>query len=226
MAENKKSFILYADLINTVSKLPDHKAGKLFKTILQYVNDQNPQVDDLLLQVAFEPIKQQLKRDLKDWERAKERKAEAGRLGGIKSGETRRKQNEAKGSSASKNEANEAVNVTATVNDTVTEEGGVDEATEKKIKDFTTNQKWKEEFCIAKNISPGALEKYQQEFLTEKSLTGESIYSYKRYFLFWYNKTIENGTHKQPVRKSGKPGKSDGANNLINLVKQDFNRSG
>ena len=41
MAENKKSFVLYTDLIHTVSKMPNDKAGELFKHILMYVNDEN-----------------------------------------------------------------------------------------------------------------------------------------------------------------------------------------
>lgn len=132
MAQHKKSFILYADLITTVENLPDNKAGKLFKTILQYVNDRNPDVDDLLLKIAFEPIKQQLKRDLQQWESERAKRSDAGRTGGKKSGEARRsktKQNEAKQSSASKNEANEAdnVTVTVTVNDTVTDSVNVKE---------------------------------------------------------------------------------------------------
>lgn len=119
MAKDKKSFLLYADMLGLVSKLPDHKAGKLFKLILEYVNDKNPQTDDLLLQVAFEPIKLQLKRDLAQWESERQKRSEAGKSGGLKSGEARRskrKQKEAKGSSASKIEANEADNVTVTVN--------------------------------------------------------------------------------------------------------------
>lgn len=82
MAENKKSFILYVDLIHTVSKLPDDVSGKLFKLILSYVNDENP-IDptDLVLQIAFEPIKQQLKRDLKDWESERLARSMAGKKG-------------------------------------------------------------------------------------------------------------------------------------------------
>ena len=82
MAENKKSFILYADLIHTVEKLPDDKAGELFKHILRYVNDQNPVTPDLLIEVTFEPIKQQLKRDLKKWVGYIEKQRENGSLGG------------------------------------------------------------------------------------------------------------------------------------------------
>lgn len=81
MAENKASFILYSDLIHTVSKLPDETAGKLLKHILEYVNDKDPQTDDILLQVAFEPIKLQLKRDLKQWESERIVRSEAGKKG-------------------------------------------------------------------------------------------------------------------------------------------------
>jgi hypothetical protein len=64
MAKDKKSFLLYCDTIHTVNKLTDEKAGQLFKHILAYVNDQNPQTDDFVIDIAFEPIKQSLKRDL------------------------------------------------------------------------------------------------------------------------------------------------------------------
>lgn len=80
--ENKKSFILYADLIKVVEKLPDEIAGKLFKIVLRYVNDLEVYVDDILLEIAFEPIKNQLKRDLKKWENLKIKRSNAGKLGG------------------------------------------------------------------------------------------------------------------------------------------------
>jgi hypothetical protein len=73
MADNKKSFLLYCDLIHTTEKLTDAQAGVLFKHILSYVNDQNPEAKDLLTEVAFEPIKQSLKRDLKKYEGIRER---------------------------------------------------------------------------------------------------------------------------------------------------------
>ena len=72
MAEDKKGFILYADLLPTVSLLKDEQAGKLFKHILKYVNDEDPILKDPLLSIAFEPIKQQLKRDLDKWEGIRE----------------------------------------------------------------------------------------------------------------------------------------------------------
>jgi len=84
MAEGKKSFVLYTDTIHVVEKLDDVKAGLLFKHLLRYVNDLNPITDDFIVDIAFEPIKQQLKRDLRDWEERKETKSESGILGNLK----------------------------------------------------------------------------------------------------------------------------------------------
>lgn len=82
MAEDKKSFLLYADIIHTVRKMPKDKAGELFLTILSYVNDENPVVDDVIIDLVFEPIKQQLKRDLKKWEDFRKKQSERGSKGG------------------------------------------------------------------------------------------------------------------------------------------------
>lgn len=68
MAKEKKGFILYCDIIHTIEKLSDEQAGKLFKHILKYVNDQEPIAEDIITEIAFEPIKQTLKRDLQKYE--------------------------------------------------------------------------------------------------------------------------------------------------------------
>ena len=67
MAENKKSFLLYCDLIHTVKKMPKDKVADLFIHILKYVNDENPITEDLIIELTFEPIKQYLKRDLEKY---------------------------------------------------------------------------------------------------------------------------------------------------------------
>ena len=84
MAEDKKSFLLYTDLIHTVNKMPNDKAGELFKHILSYVNDLNPDTEDLIIQLTFEPIKQQLKRDLLKYKESIIDKSNAGKLGNLK----------------------------------------------------------------------------------------------------------------------------------------------
>lgn len=120
MAENKKSVILYVDLINTFEELSDDEAGRLIKHFFRYVNDKNPEPPDRITKIAFEPIKQQLKRDLVKWENKKSKRSEAGHIGGLKSGESRRskqtKANEANDSNVKQTEANEAVNVNGNVN--------------------------------------------------------------------------------------------------------------
>ena len=67
MAKGKNTFNLYADMIGVFEKLPDDKAGQLIKHIFKYVNDQDPETNDLILNIAFEPIKVKLKRDLVAW---------------------------------------------------------------------------------------------------------------------------------------------------------------
>ena len=62
--EGKEGFLLYCNIIHTVKKLPKDKIGELFITILEYVNDMNPEVNDLNIALVFEPIKQSLKKDL------------------------------------------------------------------------------------------------------------------------------------------------------------------
>lgn len=84
MAENKNSFILYCDLIHTITHLTDEQAGKVFKHLLEYVNDKNPTTDDVVTKVAFEPIRQSLKRDLKKYEETRVGKSNAGILGNLK----------------------------------------------------------------------------------------------------------------------------------------------
>lgn len=125
MAEGKNSFILYCDQIKTFSALTEQEAGFVIQWIFKYVNDQNPPMpEDRMMQFIINPIKDQLKRDLKKWDSLREKRVEAGKIGGLKSAEARAsnlKQNEANASELKQEQANQAVtvNVTATVNDNV-----------------------------------------------------------------------------------------------------------
>ncbi|HCY40456.1 MAG TPA: hypothetical protein DHV48_03745 [Prolixibacteraceae bacterium] len=75
---------MYVDYINIFKKLTDDEAGKLAKHLWSYVNDENPEAPDRLTEIIFEPIKLQLKRDLKVWEISKETKSNNGRIGNLK----------------------------------------------------------------------------------------------------------------------------------------------
>jgi hypothetical protein len=140
--ENKKSFILYADVIHTAEKLPDKDAGELFKHILRYVNDLEPETDNLLVQLTFEPIKQQLKRDLEKWNGSRERRAEAGRKGGKARA---LKQKQAMLEELEANQANQADNgtVNGTVNGIVIEEKHMllDEGLNRTFEEFIQHRK-------------------------------------------------------------------------------------
>jgi vacuolar-type H+-ATPase subunit I/STV1 len=138
MAEGKKSFILYADLHSTVQFLPDDKAGKLLKTILSYVNDENPEITDLLVKIAFEPIKLQLKRDLKKWDEFKVKQSENGKLGGRPKKESQ--ENPKNPSLLEKSQ--KSLNVTVNVNDTVKNNNTVDERYQKLYEMFYRVSKW------------------------------------------------------------------------------------
>ena len=82
--KGKKSVLLHCDIIHTVEKLDDENAGLLFKHYLRYVNDQEPEAPNLLVEIAFEGIKQTLKRDLKNWEKTTESRSKAGQIGNLK----------------------------------------------------------------------------------------------------------------------------------------------
>jgi hypothetical protein len=80
MATDKKSFLIYCDIIHTVEQLTDEQAGDLFKHLLRYVNDLNPQSDSVITKIAFEPIRQALKRDLDKYETIRKRNSDNARM--------------------------------------------------------------------------------------------------------------------------------------------------
>ncbi|MDQ5928813.1 MAG: hypothetical protein QG594_591 [Bacteroidota bacterium] len=73
MAEGKKGFVLYADQKSIFDDLTNEEAGILIKHIFSYVNDENPTLEDRLIDMAFKPIKAQLKRDLVKYQSIKEK---------------------------------------------------------------------------------------------------------------------------------------------------------
>lgn len=82
MAENKNSFIAYCNWMETFEELPDDKAGQLAKHLFRYVNDLDPQTDDILIKAVFANIKNTLKRDLKKYEHYIDKQRVNGAKGG------------------------------------------------------------------------------------------------------------------------------------------------
>jgi len=82
MAKDKKSVLLYCDIIHTIEKMDNETAGEFFKHYLRYINDLNPTTDNMVVDIAFESVKQNLKRDLKKYKNICERNALNGSKGG------------------------------------------------------------------------------------------------------------------------------------------------
>lgn len=116
MAKDKKGFILYADLLETVKELSNKDAGELFKHILEYVNDLEPKTTNSVVKLVSIPIKLQLKRDLKHWESVREKRSDAGKASAEK-----RKQMSTSVKSVQQTSTNSTVidTVNVTVNDKV-----------------------------------------------------------------------------------------------------------
>jgi hypothetical protein len=197
MAEGKKSFVLYADYINIFEELTDEEAGQLAKHMFRYVNDQHPEAENRLIKIAFEPIKQQLKRDLKEWEETIEKRREAGRISA-----ERRQQKQVDSTHANTCQqvttVNDTVTVTVNVTDTVLSKDNevIPPPTQKpKLKNqpealqfpFTgpefleawnkliTLPKWKKKPLSAIQTSLNQLSRYDEEFsvkLIEKAHAG------------------------------------------------------
>tara|TARA_R110002051_G_scaffold203962_1_gene270231 strand:- start:589 stop:1302 length:714 start_codon:yes stop_codon:yes gene_type:complete len=115
MAEDKKGFILYADQKELFEQLPNDKAGELIKHIFAYVNDEQPETKDLLIKLAFTPIKQQFKRDLEKWETTKKGRSKAGKA----SAEARRIKKEQKATNSTNVDSVQQSSTNPTVNDNV-----------------------------------------------------------------------------------------------------------
>ena len=143
MANGKKSVLLYCDLIHTIEKMDDETAGLFFKHYLRYINDKNPKTDNIVVDLTFESVKQNLKRDLKKWER----RAENSRVNGAKGGRPKGNPDEPKKPIRLSNNPDEpkkpvtdtvTVNVTDTVNDILLEKETKDITTSvKKVKTFS-----------------------------------------------------------------------------------------
>lgn len=118
MAKEKKSFILYADLINSIDHLTNEEKGILFTHLLEYVNDKNPVLEDRVILSAWKPIQLQLKRDLVKFEEVKAKRSEAGK----RSAEVRAlKSTEQTPTNSTSVESVQHCSTNPTVNDTVNE---------------------------------------------------------------------------------------------------------
>ena len=201
MAEDKKGFVLYADLIHTLGKMPDDKAGELFKHILSYVNDQDPITDDLIIQLTFEPIKQQLKRDLKKYDEIKLKRSDAGkesaRLKALK-----KKQQDKLISTSVESVQQDSTN--PTVRDTVNDNVNVNISFIDKMDLFKKkvgeddNVIWRENVYRMHKIQKGKLFKVVEQFTIHLAIQNNGVYNenfaeFRRHCSNWIGTSIQNG---------------------------------
>ena len=77
----RESFVLYTSVREIIEPLTDEQKGQLFKTILDYEINDEVNITDSMVNLAFIPIKQQLDRCNADWELKKQARSEAGKKG-------------------------------------------------------------------------------------------------------------------------------------------------
>ncbi|MBL4703473.1 MAG: hypothetical protein JKY54_03070 [Flavobacteriales bacterium] len=120
MAKDKKSFLIYCDIIKSIDHFTNEEKGILFQHLLEYVNDMNPVLTDRLILTAWKPIENQLKRDLQKYESVRKRNSENAlkRWGKKDTKECDRIESDTK---STRNADNDTVNVTGNVNDILLE---------------------------------------------------------------------------------------------------------
>lgn len=83
MESKKNNFLVYKDWKDVINLLNDDQAGKLFKSLFDYVEDRTEiQTEDGMLLMAFTQIKITLERDLKKYKE----QVEKNRINGAKGG--------------------------------------------------------------------------------------------------------------------------------------------
>ena len=81
--KEKESFILYNSFYEPIKALKNEQLGKLLRAIFNYtINGEITQDSEIM--VAFMFIKNQIDRDAEKWKDERNKRKEAGRLGGIK----------------------------------------------------------------------------------------------------------------------------------------------
>ena len=91
---NKKSFIMYSNYRKFLEKLSDKDIADLIKAIFCFVEGEEVPELSPSAELCFIIISDQIKRDMEKYEKVCERRAIAGRLGGIKTQEKRKMEEE------------------------------------------------------------------------------------------------------------------------------------
>lgn len=194
MADGKKSFVLYCDQIHSFEALDDAEAGRLIKHIFRYVNDQNPEAPDRITTISFEPIKHQLKRDLKKWHGFIEKQRDNGSKGGRPKNPSLT--DETQKTQTLPTQPKKPANVNDNVNVNVNEEVGSEKVKEV-ANEVWSDQSWKNNICMGLSLSIEDLKKWLALFnssVASDKIPDFSPSKYKKMSRGWISKQKANGT--------------------------------
>lgn len=79
----KKSFVLYSDILQPIECMSDEQAGELFKAILRKVNNEDIGELSPMASMAYAFIAPKMDDNAEKWEEIKKSRSEAGRRGGL-----------------------------------------------------------------------------------------------------------------------------------------------
>ena len=136
----KKSFVLYNDLINTTDKLSDEQTGILLKRILEYVNGNDTESTDQIVEIVFVNIKLGLIRNHEKYEQ----RAEIARENGQKGGRPKENPVGYEKTQSVNSKPRKPVNVNVSVSDSVSVNDNVSETILKKRKPKRTRHVFSE----------------------------------------------------------------------------------
>ena len=135
----KTNFILYKDFKPTLELLTDEQAGKLIKSVFDYVEDRTePNFEDGMLKLSFSMLKAQLERDLLKYKKRVEVNQENGAKGGRPKKEATKTQSDKKKPIAKKETQNNQMGLKKadSVSDSVSDSVNVSDKKEKTLLDI------------------------------------------------------------------------------------------
>jgi len=194
--KTKTSFVLYKDLYHVISELPDEMAGRLFKIILFYVNNEAFEIEDFALKMAWLPIKLQLDRDsVKYQQKCDKNKANA---------QKRWKNQNANASDGMRVDAKHADTDNDTDNDNDNDTDNNNKSLDEVFLDYLELIKsdkekvWRDSIYSKFKIENGSLQKLLNDFKLSEVSSGknkldDNLKSFKIHFRNWLNKIDELG---------------------------------
>jgi uncharacterized phage protein (TIGR02220 family) len=137
--KSKKSFILYNDQREVIETLTDEQVGKLFKALFAYVDGEAVNLEPIV-NIAFINIRQSIDRAVEKWEEVAEMRSEFGKMGAEKrwKGKPRNEKMAkiAKAILPMANDGKNAVSVSVSVSDSVSDTKHIYGAKDKDFKEY------------------------------------------------------------------------------------------